>query len=109
MPLYDFKCPNCGATREVLVREGTPVPVCRHASREVIEAEPVDGSEAYRLGELRTDLFLMERQFPNRTGAIIIEGFSSENGYSKRDERFKPVAGQPGVKVQVRKGRGWKD
>lgn len=100
MPLWDFKCEECGAVREVLVYDSTPWPMCdnvfEHTSDPRWRSSPPKS--------LR-----MARQFPSRGGKPIINGFSEENGYSTPDERFKPVPGMPGVKVQTRKGRGWKD
>jgi len=85
MPLYDFKCPECGRVKEILIRNNkAPIPVCEHVDR----------------------TWPMIRQIANSVGDPVILGFNEENGYSTPDERFKP-SGIPGIKVQTRKGRGW--
>ena len=66
MPLYDFKCPRCGALKTIYVQSVTSIPM--H-----IWCENVDGG--------CSGLQQMVRQ-PSAP-AFIVTGFSAKNGYSK--------------------------
>lgn len=100
MPLFDYKCPRCGYTEEVLVPRADYLVTC-HGACNRIDVKIFDDPPRF------VELQLMDRQFPDRGGTPIVNGFNAENGYSTPDDRFKPSA-IPGIRTQVRAGRGWR-
>lgn len=76
MPLYDYKCPECGRVEEVFVRASTQVPHCCH--------------------------FIMVRQ-ASAPAVVNVKGFSSVNGYSRTDTGWQQ-SGMPGIKTRVSDG-----
>jgi putative FmdB family regulatory protein len=90
MPLFDYKCPQCGRTREVLVRRHDDlVPCDGECNRGAVK---LDGSDVV------FDLVLMERQ--QAAPSFRVEGFSARNNYSKLDTGFRKSA-VPGIKTRV--------
>jgi predicted nucleic acid-binding Zn ribbon protein len=75
MPLFDFKCPECGALREVLVRADTPLPICDH----------------------NDEVFLMQKQ-PSAP-SFKVNGFNQLSGYASEQVR---VERKNGVRTEVR-------
>jgi putative FmdB family regulatory protein len=80
MPLFDYKCPQCGLAREVLIKSWRETPVL-HC-------------------ECNT---LLERQ--SSTATIRIKGFSAVNGYSRTDTGYQQTE-IAGIKTRVSDGGG---
>lgn len=78
MPLFDFKCPECGTVREVLMRADTPDPVCRHP-------------EGIHNGYREASVWLMEKQ-PS-SGSFVVKGFNSLTGYASPRTFHRDVNG----------------
>jgi len=75
MPLYDYKCPKCGAEEEVLVRRATDLVLC-HGICNRPSAKRLPPGE---IGPITQQC--MERQFPNRS-SFVMHGYSEANGYA---------------------------
>lgn len=75
MPLFDFKCPSCGAIREVLVRNSTTPVVCNHD----------------------TVHFVMEKQ--PAAPSFRVTGFNAETGYAS-PRTFRRNLGN-GIRTEV--------
>lgn len=76
MPLYDYKCLQCGAVREVLVNRNSTAPVlCIHSKTRVV----------------------MERQFPDRS-SFVIHGYSQANNYEGKTVTKRTING---IKTEV--------
>jgi predicted nucleic acid-binding Zn ribbon protein len=86
MPLFDYKCPHCGETREVLLTSWQVEPVL-HCEFRWCSGVECNG--------------ILERQ--HSTATIRIKGFSAVNGYSRTDTGYQP-SGIPGIKTRVSDG-----
>jgi hypothetical protein len=87
MPLFDFKCPNCGLIKEVLVRKPTDVILCEPCNRPNV-----------RVCSLTTwNPVLMERQ--SAAPSFRVVGFNERTGYSSA-RTFKKDYGN-GIKTEV--------